>query len=89
LQQRGREVSGHQRSPQFEGPVSGAIEADAIRFSFDGRHEAANISFRFEGRVANGSMAGTVALGAASDQNSGIVNKSQFGSGSWEARRVA
>ena len=30
-------------------------------------------------------MAGTVMLGAASDQNSGIVNRSQFGAGEWEA----
>ena len=36
-----------------------------------------------------GAMAGTVLLGAASDQNSGIVNRSQFGPGAWEARRVA
>jgi hypothetical protein len=34
-------------------------------------------------------MAGTVVLGAASDQNSGIVNRSQFGTGEWTARRVA
>jgi D-glucosaminate-6-phosphate ammonia-lyase len=89
LEQRGSELAGHHRSPQFEGPVKGAVEADAIRFSFDGRHEAAILSFRFEGKVANGTMAGTVELGAASDQNQGIVNRSQFGSGSWQARRVA
>jgi hypothetical protein len=34
-------------------------------------------------------MAGTVALGAASDQHSGIVNRSQFGTGQWQARRIA
>ena len=28
-------------------------------------------------------------LGAASDQNSGIVNRTQFGTGEWSARRVA
>ena len=54
-----------------------------------GRHEAATISYRFEGTVADGEMAGTVLLGAASDQNQGIVNRTQFGAGSWEARRVA
>jgi hypothetical protein len=47
------------------------------------------MSYRFEGRVQNGAMAGTVELGAASDQNAGVVNRSQFGSGAWQARRLA
>jgi hypothetical protein len=89
LKQQGGEVAGHQRSPMFEGPVTGAIEADAIRFSFTSRYEASNISYRFEGKVQDGRMSGTVDLGAASDQNSGVVNRGQFGSGEWEARRVA
>jgi hypothetical protein len=59
-----------------------------IRFTFGGRYEASTISYRFEGKVADGAMAGTVLLGAASDQNSGIVNRSQFGAGEWQARRI-
>ena len=89
LQQRGNELAGHQKSAQFEGPVSGVLEADVIRFSFGGRYEASNLSYRFEGTVADGAMGGTVALGAASDQNAGIVNRSQFGTGEWQAHRVA
>jgi L-seryl-tRNA(Ser) seleniumtransferase len=89
LQQRGNEIAGHQKSAQFEGPVSGILEADRVRFGFGDRYEASNLSYRFEGRVSDGAMAGTVALGAASDQNAGIVNKSQFGTGEWQARRVA
>src|SRR4051812_35923551 len=89
LEQSGGDIAGHQRSEQFEGPVSGEIEADRIRFAFAGRHEAATISYLFEGRVAEGEMTGTVLLGAASDQNQGIVNRTQFGAGSWQARRLA
>ncbi len=89
LEQSGAALSGHQRSVQFDGPVSGAIDGDVVRFSFGGRYEAATISFRFEGRVGDGAMSGTVELGAASDQNSGIVNRSQFGAGEWRAKRVA
>jgi hypothetical protein len=89
LEQTGSEIAGHQRSTQFEGPVSGDIDADRIRFAFAGRHEAATISYRFEGTVGDGTMAGRVLLGAASDQNQGIVNRTQFGAGSWEARRMA
>jgi L-seryl-tRNA(Ser) seleniumtransferase len=89
LEQRGSELVGHQRSPQFEGPVSGALDGDTVRFSFGGRYDASNLSYRFEGRVSDGAMAGTVELGAASDTSNGIVNRSQFGSGEWQARRLA
>jgi D-glucosaminate-6-phosphate ammonia-lyase len=89
LEQSGGELSGQQRSAQFDGPVTGAVEGDIVRFAFGGRYEAATISFRFEGRVGDGAMSGTVELGAASDQNGGIVNRGQFGAGEWRARRVA
>jgi L-seryl-tRNA(Ser) seleniumtransferase len=89
LEQRGAVLGGHQRSDQFHGPVTGSIAADIVQFSFTHRYEASTMSYRFEGRVRDGAMSGTVALGAASDQNSGIVNRSQFGSGEWQARRVA
>lgn len=89
LVQQGASIAGRQHSSQFEGPVAGAIEADLVRFTFTHRYEASTMSYRFEGRVADGAMRGTVALGAASDQNSGVVNRTQFGSGAWEARRVA
>ena len=88
LRQRGGEFAGEQNSAQFEGPVEGVLDADRIRFTFDARYEASTISYRFEGRVVDGAMAGSVVLGAASDQNAGIVNKSQFGYGAWRARRV-
>jgi hypothetical protein len=88
LRQRGSDLAGHQRSAQFEGPVSGALDADLIRFTFDGRYEASTISYCFEGKVGDEAMAGTVVLGAASDQNQGIVNRSQFGTGAWQARRI-
>jgi hypothetical protein len=89
LEQRGGELAGHQRSAQFEGPLQGVLDGDTVRFSFGARYEASNMSYRFEGRVSNGTMEGTVELGAASDQNAGIVNRTQFGSGAWQARRLA
>jgi len=88
LEEHGGAIAGRQHSAQFEGPVEGALDADRIRFAFDGRYEASTISYRFEGRVADGAMHGSVMLGAASDQNSGIVNRTQFGAGQWQARRV-
>jgi len=88
LEQSGGDIAGTQCSTQFEGPVSGEIDGHRIYFAFAGRHEAATISYRFEGTVADGKMEGTVLLGAASDQNQGIVNRTQFGAGSWRARRL-
>ncbi|HEV8680876.1 MAG TPA: hypothetical protein VGQ90_15985 [Stellaceae bacterium] len=89
LRQQDDVLAGDQRSAQFAGPVTGMVEAGLIRFAFDGRYEASTLSFRFEGRVADGLMEGSVALGAASDQNAGIVNRTQFGTGRWQARRIA
>jgi L-seryl-tRNA(Ser) seleniumtransferase len=89
LEQQGSAIRGRQSSSVFESPVEGALDGDSVRFSFGARYEASNMSYRFEGRVANGTMGGTVLLGAASDQNAGIVNKSQFGAGEWQARRVS
>jgi L-seryl-tRNA(Ser) seleniumtransferase len=89
LEQQGADLSGHQKSAQFDGPVAGALDADIVRFQFEQRYEASRLSYRFEGRIKDGAMEGTVMLGAASDQNGGIVNRSQFGTGEWRAKRVA
>jgi L-seryl-tRNA(Ser) seleniumtransferase len=89
LEQQGAAVTGRQSSPQFEGPVTGHISADAIEFSFDGRHEGSRLSYCFSGKVRNGTMAGTVVMGANSEQSPGIVNQGQFGAGAWQASRLA
>jgi L-seryl-tRNA(Ser) seleniumtransferase len=89
LEQRGGDIAGEQDSARFAGPVAGRLDGDRISFTFAGRYEASTISCRFDGRVTGGAMAGSVVLGAASDQNQGIVNKSQFGAGAWQARRLA
>ncbi|MBO0737745.1 MAG: aminotransferase class V-fold PLP-dependent enzyme [Alphaproteobacteria bacterium] len=88
IEQRGAELSGYQRSALFEGPFNGKLTGEAVRFSFRQRYEASTISYLFEGTVRDGRMGGVVALGAASDQNAGIVNSSQFGTGCWQASRV-
>jgi len=89
LEQRGPELAGHQRSSQFEGPVSGWLNGDQIQLSFTSRYEGSTICYFFDGEIRDGAMSGTAMLGAASDQNHGIVNRSQFGPGRWHASRVA
>ncbi len=89
LEQRGPEIAGHQHSTHFEGPVSGWLNGDQIQLSFTSRYEGSTICYFFDGEIRDGSMSGTAMLGAASDQNHGIVNRSQFGPGRWQASRVA
>ena len=88
IEQRGPELTGHQRSAQFEGPVSGWLSGDLIQLSFTSRYEASTICYFFDGQICDGRMNGTALLGAASDQNQGIVNRSQFGNGRWQASRI-
>ena len=88
LEQRGPELAGHQRSTHFEGPVSGWLNGDQIQLSFTSRYEGSTICYFFDGEIRDGGMSGTAVLGAASDQNHGIVNRSQFGSGRWQESRV-
>ncbi|MGC2198687.1 MAG: hypothetical protein WA633_00845 [Stellaceae bacterium] len=89
LEQRGPEIAGHQRSMDFEGPVSGWLAGDIVQLSFTSRYEGSTICYFFDGEIRDGKMSGTAMLGAASDQNHGIVNRSQFGPGRWYASRVA
>jgi L-seryl-tRNA(Ser) seleniumtransferase len=88
IERSGSELRGHHQSALFEGPVCGSLSGDTVKFSFDQRYEGSTISYLFDGTVGDGRMAGSVALGAASDQNHGIVNRSQFGPGRWIANRV-
>jgi D-glucosaminate-6-phosphate ammonia-lyase len=89
LEQNGAALTGHQKSAQFDGPVAGSLDADIVQFAFEQRYEASKLSYRFEGRLKDGAMEGIVRLGAASDQNGGVVNRTQFGAGEWRAKRVA
>ena len=88
LEQRGAELVGRQQSSEFAGPVSGWLSGAMIQLAFASRYEASTMSFLFDGEVVDGVMSGRAVLGAASDQNAGIVNRSQFGAGRWQARRL-
>jgi D-glucosaminate-6-phosphate ammonia-lyase len=88
LEQRGAALAGHQRSIHFEGPVSGWLSGNLIQLSFASRYEGSTICYFFDGEIRDGAMSGTAVLGAASDQNHGIVNRSQFGTGQWRASRI-
>jgi hypothetical protein len=88
LEQRGSTLAGQHSSTQFEGPVSGWLSGELIQLSFTSRYEASTICYFLDGEIRDGGMSGTAMLGAASDQNQGIVNRSQFGTGRWQATRA-
>jgi D-glucosaminate-6-phosphate ammonia-lyase len=88
IEQRGPQLAGQQRSAQFEGPLHGRLDGSLVQLSFAARYEGSTISYLFDGEVLDGKMSGTAVLGAGSDQNYGIVNRSQFGAGRWRATRV-
>ncbi len=90
IEQRGADLAGHQRSDGFEGPVGGSLRGETVQLSFTSRYEGSTISYLLDGEIHDGRMSGTALLGAANLQGgSGIVNRSQFGSGRWRAQRVA
>jgi D-glucosaminate-6-phosphate ammonia-lyase len=88
LQQQGGAISGSQNSQQFDGPVTGNVDADGIHLIFRTRYEGATISYKLDGAVADGRMQGVVALGSASDQHQGPINMAQFGTGRFQAVRA-
>jgi D-glucosaminate-6-phosphate ammonia-lyase len=88
IEQRGPALAGHQRSTHFAGPISGWLSGDQIQLSFTSRYEGSTICYFFDGEIRDGGMSGTAVLGAASDQNHGILNRSQFGTGQWRANRI-
>jgi D-glucosaminate-6-phosphate ammonia-lyase len=87
LQQHGREITGTQTSSQFEGPVTGTVEGDAVHLVFKTRYEGTVISYRLDGSVAEGRMDGHVTLGSLTDHHQGPINLAQFGQGRFQGER--
>ena len=88
LQQRDGAITGSQSSQQFEGPVSGRLDADGVHLTFRTRYEGATIFYQLDGAVTDGRMQGRVTLGSASDHHKGPLNMSQFGAGQFEGIRA-
>jgi hypothetical protein len=65
------------------------LSGNQVQLSLTSRYEASTICYFFDGEIRDGKMSGTAVLGAASDENQGILNRSQFGTGTWQANRVA
>ena len=71
----GNRVEGSHLGRRLEGSVTGTIDGDRIRMQSGLAYEGTRLAFRFEGRLADQVMTGTVDLG-------------EYGTGRWTARRV-
>jgi D-glucosaminate-6-phosphate ammonia-lyase len=89
LRQQGGAIAGDQHSTQFDGAVAGSLSANRVRMTFTTRYEGAVISYQLDGEVMNGRMGGKVMLGGGMEGHVGPVNLAQFGSGEWQAVRLA
>lgn len=87
LDQKDTAITGSHRSTQFEGPVSGGIDADGVHLTLSAWHEGALIAYRLDGTIEDGRLSGTVTLGSATHQRSGPINLAQFGQGRFQAVR--
>jgi hypothetical protein len=87
LQQQGGAIIGSQTSHQFEGPVTGSLDADGIHLVFRTRYEGTMIAYSLDGSVADGRMQGNVTLGSSTDHHQGPLNLAQFGSGRFQGER--
>jgi hypothetical protein len=89
LRQQGGALAGNQHSVQFDGTVAGSLTAKHVQMTFMTRYEGSIIAYHFEGEVADGKMAGEVLLGSGTEHHQGPVNFAQFGTGQWQAVRLA
>jgi uncharacterized pyridoxal phosphate-dependent enzyme len=87
LKQHGQQITGTQSSPQFEGPVTGSVDGDAVHLVFKTRYEGTVIAYRLDGLVADGRMDGHVTLGSLTDHHQGPINLAQFGNGRFQGER--
>ena len=88
LTQAGNALSGEQHSTNFDGGVTGAVEAGRLTMTFGTRYEGSNIRYNFTGEAGAAAMSGTALLGTSTDHHQGPVNLAQFGSATWSATKL-
>ncbi|MBM3601829.1 MAG: aminotransferase class V-fold PLP-dependent enzyme [Alphaproteobacteria bacterium] len=89
LNQAGGTLTGEQSSEQFEGAVTGNLNARSVSLNFVTRLEGNTVSYRLDGDVAGGRMSGTATLGSVTDHHKGPFGRGQFGTAAWQAVRSA
>jgi len=88
LRQSGTRLEGTHTTLDLVAPASGTITGSRVAFLSLHPYEGSNLSYAFTGAVANGAMSGTVLLGTSGDSAPGPLKMREFGSATWDARRL-
>jgi hypothetical protein len=89
LSQSGSTLRGVHTTLDLVGPVDGTIAGSHVAFASLHPYEGSNLSYAFAGTLSDGRMSGTVLLGTSGDSAPGPLNMREFGSASWQARRLS
>lgn len=88
LRQSASRLEGTHVTLDLVGPLSGTIAGSHVAFSSLHPYEGSSLSYAFTGMIADDRMTGTVLLGTSGDSAPGPLNMREFGSASWQARRL-
>jgi uncharacterized pyridoxal phosphate-dependent enzyme len=88
FRQSGSRLDGTHTTLDLVAPLTGTIAGNHVAFSSLHPYEGSNLSYAFSGTIAGEGMSGTVLLGTSGDSAPGPLNMREFGSASWEARRL-
>ncbi len=88
LRQTDGTLDGTHATLDLVGSVSGTINGNRVAFASLHPYEGSNLSYAFTGTLADGRLSGTVLLGTSGDSAPGPLNMREFGSASWQARKL-
>jgi seryl-tRNA(Sec) selenium transferase len=87
IRQDGGALAGMHRMRVLASPFSGEITGRAVELSSLHPCEGTNLAYRFTGEVDGVSMRGSVELGTSGQSAPGPVNRREYGTAPWTARR--
>ena len=87
LRQDGARLTGVHRTAALESTLTGRLEGESIAFESAHPFQGTSLVYRFTGTVADGQMAGAVALGTEGTSAPGPLNRREFGEATWRATR--
>lgn len=88
LRQTDGTLDGTHATLDLVGPVTGTIAGSRVAFASLHPYEGSNLSYAFTGALAGSRLSGTVLLGTSGDSAPGPLNMREFGSASWQARKL-
>lgn len=87
LEQRGAQVTGRHRTLHLDNPVEGTVRGNEVELASEHRFEGTHLAYRFSGRLDDGILEGTVALGSTGTSAPGPLNQREYGMAHWSGRR--